>query len=224
MKYLSVILLLMAALIIAVLVAVLIIIGFVNLNQNTGGTSPETITISPTSAPAPEPAFTTIETTPSNQDPIIGSWLNGIVFYANGTVGSDGHTTWEVNENENNSYFIKSDVLSPGANNPRSVSSTEWIYNPASDKINKRGSLETFARGIPTPVPTTIPTITAIQTQLTQRINTTNLSGGGQGSPGKFSYSDCLSACKIAFSVDHNNGVFNDCIQTCNIENLKGSN
>jgi hypothetical protein len=222
MKYLSVILLLMAALIIAVLVAVLILIGIVNLNQNTG--SPETITISPTWEPEPEPVFTTSETTPSDQDPIIGSWLNGMVFYANGTVGSDGYTTWEINVNENNSYFIKSDVLSPGANNPRSVSSAEWIYNPASDKINKRGSPETFARGIPTPVPTTIPAITTIQTQLTQRINTTNLSGSGQGIPSKFSYSDCLSACKIAFSVDRNNGIFNDCIQTCNINNLKGSN
>jgi hypothetical protein len=222
MKYLSVILLLMAVLIIAVLVAALILIGIVNLNQNT--VSPETITISPTSAPEPEPTFTTIETTPSNQDPIIGSWLNGMVFYANGTVGSDGTTTWEINKNENNSYFIKSDMLSPGANNPRSVSSAEWIYNPASDKINKRGSPETVARGKPTPVPTTKPTITTIQTQLTQRINTTNLSGSGQGIPGKFSYSDCLSACKIAFSVDHNNGIFNDCIQTCNIENLKVSN
>jgi hypothetical protein len=222
MKYLSVILLLMAVLIIAVLVAVLIIIGIVNLNQSTG--SPETITLSLTWAPEPEPAFTTIETTPSDQDPIIGSWLNGMVFYANGTVGSDGTTTWEINENENNSYFIKSDVLSPGANNPRSVTSTEWIYTPALDKIKQRGSSEFFARGIPTPVPTTIPAITTIQTQLTQRINTTNLSGSGQTLPGKFSYSDCLSACKIAFSVDHNNGIFNDCIQTCNIENLKVSN
>jgi hypothetical protein len=74
---------------------------------------------------------------------------------------------------------------------------------------------------IPTLVSTPIPAVTTIQTQLTPGVNTTILSEGGQGSiPGKFSYSDCLSACKIAFSVDHNNGIFNDCIQTCNIKNL----
>ena len=224
MKYLSVVLLLMAALIIAVLVAVLIIIGFVNLNQETSGTPPQTITISPASTPAPIPTFTTIETTQSNQDPIIGSWLNGMVFYANGTVGSVGTTTWEVNKNENNSYFVISDVLSPGTNNQRSVSSIEWIYNPASDKINKRGSSESFSRGIPTSVPTSIPTITPLQAQLTQGVNTTNLSGSGQGIPSKFNYSDCVKACKISFFVDHNSGVYNDCLHTCNIENLRVSN
>ena len=87
-----------------------------------------------------------------------------MVFYPNGTVGSDGTTVWKVNKNENNSYFVISDMLSPGANNPRNVTSAEWIYNPLSDKINMRGSSQTFARGIPTPVPTPVPTITTNQT------------------------------------------------------------
>ena len=214
MKYHSIVLLLMATLIIAVFVITLIIIGFVNLNQNTSGNPPQTITISPTSTPVHRLTVTTNQTK-STQDPIIGSWLNGMVFYPNGTVGSDGTTSWEVNKNENNSYFIISDVLSPGANNPRSVTSTEWIYNPASDKINMRGSSKTFARGIPTPVPTLIPTITTIQTQLNQGVNT---------SPSKFNYQDCLNSCKINYVADHNIGLYNDCIQTCNIENLKVSN
>jgi hypothetical protein len=215
MKYHMIVILLMATLLVAVLVGGLIIVGLINLNQNTEGTPQQTVTIMPTPKLTPRPVTNQTQTT---GDSIIGSWLNGMVFYPNGTVGSDGMTSWEVNTNENNSYFVISDVLSAGANNPRSVSSTEWIYNPAFDKINKRGSSEFFARGIPTTKPTTKPTVTTIQTQQTQRMNTTTLS------PGKFSYSDCLSACKIAFSVDHNNGIFNDCIQTCNIENLKVSN
>ena len=115
---------------------------------------PQTPTISPTS-------------TQSTQDPIIGSWLNGMVFYANGTVGSDGTTSWQINKNEKNSYFIIFDVPSGEANNKRIVISTEWIYNPASDAINKRGSSESFSRGIPTPVAKPIPPFTTIQTPTT---------------------------------------------------------
>ena len=218
MKYHSIVLLLMATIIIAVFVGALIIIGFVNLNENTSATPSQTITISPTPTAVPRPTVTTNKTQ-STRDPIIGSWLNGMVFYPNGTVGSDGTTSWEVNKNENNSYFVISDVLSPGANNPRSVTSTEWIYNPASDKINMRGSSQTFARGIPTPVPTPVPTITTIQTQLTQGVNISNISESGKG---QFNYQDCLNSCKTNYVADHNIGLYNDCIQTCNIENLKG--
>ena len=212
MKPLSTVLLLMAVLIAAVLVAVFIIIGFSYINLDNGGTPPQTITTSTTSIPTQRPVFTTI-TTQSTQDPIIGPWLNGMVFYANGTVGSVGTTSWQswqVNTNENNSYFILSDV---GGTNSRVVASTEWLYNPASDKINKRGSLESFARGIPKPTPTPITTVTTTQTQQTQVVSITT-------TPAPFSYNDCLSACKIIFSVDRNNGAYNDCLNTCNIKNL----
>jgi hypothetical protein len=117
----------------------------------------QTPAISSTSPSAPVPLTNQTQTT---RDPIIGSWLNGMVFNADGTVGGDGTTTWKVNTNENNSYFVISDVLSAGANNPRSVTSTEWIYNPFSDKINIRGSSQTFARGIRT----TKPTVTTTRT------------------------------------------------------------
>jgi hypothetical protein len=216
MKPHSTVLLLMAVLIAAVLMAVLIIIGLFYINPDTGGTPPQTITISPTSIHTPRPVFTTIPTQ-SDQDPIIGPWLNGMVFYANGTVGSEGITSWQswqVNTNENNSYFVLTDMSSEGGKYSRDVTSTEWLYNPASDKINKRGSLESFARGIPKPTPTPITTVTTIHTQLTQVVTTTT-------TPASFSYNDCISACKIIFSVDRNNGAFNDCLQTCNIENLK---
>lgn len=218
MKPHSTVLLLMAVLIAAVLVAVLIIIGLFYINPDTGGNPPQTITISPTAMPTRGTVFTTIPTR-TNQDPIIGPWLNGMVFYANGTVVSVGITSWQswqVNKNENNSYFIISDVPSEGGKYSRDVTSTEWLYNPASDKINKRGSLESFARGIPKPTPKPITTVTTIQTQQTQVVNTTT-------TPAKFSYPDCVSACKIIFSVDRNNGAYNDCMQTCNIENLKVS-
>ena len=215
MKYHMVVILLMAMILVAVVVGGLIIVGFINLNQNNEVTPQQTVTIMPTPKLTPRPVTNQTQTT--NNSTIIGSWLNGMVFYPNGTVGSDGTTSWEANKNENNSYFVISDVLSAGANNPRSVSSTEWIYNPAFDKINKRGSSEFFARGIPTTKPTTKPTVTTIQIQQTQRMNTTTLSSG------KFSYSACMDGCKINYVADHNVGLYNDCIQTCNIENLKAS-
>jgi hypothetical protein len=105
----------------------------------------------------------TVSVTPT-RDPILGPWRNGMFFYANGTLDGNGTTTWKVNKNENNSYFIISDVPSEGANNIRKVSSTEWKYNPASDKINMRGSSESFSRGIPTPKPTPLPSLTTMQT------------------------------------------------------------
>ena len=122
----------------------------------------ETVLITP--APASGSLTDQIQTT---RDPIIGSWMNGMVFNADGTVGTDGYTTWKVNKNENNSYFVISDVPSNEANNQRRVTSPEWIYNPFSDKIYIRGSSQTFARGIPTPVPTPVPTSTTNQTVTT---------------------------------------------------------
>ncbi len=131
------------------------------VNETVLVTQTQTPAISPISTSAPVPLTNQTQTT---RDPIIGSWLNGMVFNADGTVGGDGTTTWKVNKNENNSYFVISDVLSAGANNPRSVTSTEWIYNPFSDKINIRGSSQTFARGIRNTKPTTKPTVTTSRT------------------------------------------------------------
>jgi hypothetical protein len=131
------------------------------VNETVLVTPTQTPAISPTSTSAPVPLTNQTQTT---GDPIIGSWLNGLVFNADGTVGGDGTTSWKVNKNENNSYFVISDVLSAGANNPRSVTSTEWIYNPFSDKINIRGSSQTFARGIRNTKPTTKPTVTTSRT------------------------------------------------------------
>lgn len=91
-----------------------------------------------------DPVFTSntaigIETAVSKQDSIIGKWQNGMVFYANGTVGSDGITSWHANGNARNSYFIIRDEPS-AFDRGRNVTSTEWIYIPESDCIHRRGS------------------------------------------------------------------------------------
>jgi ABC-type oligopeptide transport system substrate-binding subunit len=121
-------------LIILVLVTVLLAAGCVSKPQETGVITRITTTL-PASTPAP-----TIIQTPSNQDPIVGSWQNGLIFYANGTVGSDGTTSWKVNKDEKNSYFITSDKPSE-LDKGRDITSAEWVYNPVSDSIHKRGSL-----------------------------------------------------------------------------------
>jgi hypothetical protein len=132
------------------------------------GAVPVTPTMTPPKSPTPTPApvATTIQTQPA-RDPIIGSWLNGMDFNADGTVGGDGYTTWQVNRNQKYSYFVISDRPSPVGNNQRDVTSAEWIYNPFSDKIYRRGSSETFSREIPPSKPTTIPPLTTIQTPAT---------------------------------------------------------
>jgi hypothetical protein len=73
---------------------------------------------------------------------------------------------------------------------------------------------------IPISVPTPIPTVTTVQTQLTPWVNTTIPSESGEGTPGTFNYPNCLDACKTNYWADHNVGLYNDCIQTCNIKNL----
>jgi hypothetical protein len=104
------------------------------------------------------PVLTTVQTQPA-RDPIIGSWMNGMVFNADGTVGSDGYTTWRENPDQNNSYFVLTNAPSGGG---RSVTSAEWIYNPASDKIYMRGSSVTYFRGVPKATPK--PTVTTVGT------------------------------------------------------------
>ena len=53
-----------------------------------------------------------------------------------------------------------------------------------------------------------------MQTQLTQEAITPTISG-------EFNLEECLGICKINYSIDKNIGLYNDCVQTCNIENLK---
>jgi hypothetical protein len=122
MRYLTVILFLAAALV------------------TTGCVSgPQDVGIVPSRAtPLPATEITTIPT-PSGQDPIVGTWQNGMVFYANGTFGNDGTTSWRANRDEKNAYFIISDKPSE-LDRARNVTSTEWLYIPASDCIHKRGS------------------------------------------------------------------------------------
>lgn len=207
MNYTSTVLLLMAVLIAAVLVAVFIVIGLFYVNVDTGGNPPQTVATTPTVKPTTRQIVTTVQT-PSNQDPIIGPWMNGMVFYPNGTVINNGGTpqTWQVNLNENNSYFL----ISGG----QDITSTEWQYNPDSDKIGQRGSLESFSRGKPAPTPKPVTTITTVTTQQTQVVNTTS-------TPKPFSYSDCIDVCKINYYADRQIGFYNDCLNTCNIENLR---
>ena len=116
---------------ILLLVASLIAAGCVSGPQNVGF-----VTTNPTPLPISVP--TTIQT-PSGQDPIVGTWQNGMVFFANGTFGNDGTTSWRANRDEKNAYFIISDKPSE-LDRARNVTSTEWVYIPASDCIHKRGS------------------------------------------------------------------------------------
>lgn len=153
------------------------------------GTTPAPVATPSPRATPPGPAATA---TLQARDPILGSWTNGLVFHADGTVGSGGNTTWKANRYQNYSYFVITDVPSAGSANQRNVTSTEWIYNPYSDKIYLRGSSESFGRqaaapesspGVPvtetaapaTPVPTTCPpaATTAVNTTVTTAATTT---------------------------------------------------
>jgi len=107
--------------------------------------------------------------TQPGQDPLIGSWLNGMVFYPNGSVGNDGTTTWKNNENQKNSYFVIARTSggvdwNGGRTVDPSVSSTEWIYDPVTDRISRHGSNSYWiSRGIPkTTIPTPAPIIKRI--------------------------------------------------------------
>ncbi len=213
MKYMYVILLLMAGLIAAAVVAAWIFMGLGTLNQNNDNSLSSGMTVSAQSTPAPRPTFapTPEPDVPYARDPIVGSWMNGMVFLANGTVGGEGKRSWRINENENNSYF----VISEGAPNAGSISSTEWVYNPGSDQITRRGSAESFSRGVPPTVFTPTPAITYTQ------IPVPTLAETGNGTTKKFSYTDCIDACKLNYWADRHIGMYNDCLNTCNIENLK---
>lgn len=148
--------------------------------------------------------ITPAEVVNKTPDPILGPWLNGMTFYENGTV-NDQHTTWTANPDDNTSYFLLSDK----------PSFAEWTYNPSSDQINQRGSRQVFGRGIPAPVIM----LTATPTQSPPAMNISNSSGTGET---KFSYSGCLDFCKSIY-YPQRIGLYNDCLQACNIENQKTS-
>jgi hypothetical protein len=133
-------------------------------------------------------------------DPILGPWLNGMTFLSNGTLSGRGPSSWQSNNNDNTSYFVISDQ----------PSFEEWIYNPISDTISKRGSAQSFSRGTPplTQVPTSLPTATPIKTSQTP-LETY-----------KFNFQTCLDSCKNMY-YPQKIGFYNDCIQNCNVDNLK---
>jgi hypothetical protein len=100
----------------------------------------ETITIVAT--PTPEPTVTPRQ---AGVDPIIGAWDNGMVFNADGTVGSDGNTFWKANDMLEYSYFVTSETravkdVEAGRVIDPSATATEWIYNPHSDTLHMRDS------------------------------------------------------------------------------------
>jgi hypothetical protein len=114
-----------------------------------------TITIAAT--PTPEPTLTRPLT---GMDPIIGSWDNGMIFNADGTVGSDRNVTWKANTMVENSYFVTAATgqiydRKAGSKVDPTVSSAEWIYNPASDTIHIRDTIIAARRVLHVPATAT---------------------------------------------------------------------
>jgi hypothetical protein len=158
---------------ILMIILVLIVAGCVSENSKltTSSISDTSKTQVSTSILTTQPTLTPLLIT---QDPIIGSWRNDMIFYINGTVIVDSHrnsrydayhsfyvydddgtqvpsglTSWKKNENVINSYFVIYEGLDPNSwiNPQRTVIATEWIYNPSTDSINKRGSSNFIFRG-----------------------------------------------------------------------------
>lgn len=108
--------------------------------------------------PTPEP---TVTRPLQGMDPIIGSWENGLIFDADGYVGGNRNISWKANDMEKHSYFVTVESravkdIEAGRIIDPSALSTEWIYNPYSDAIHKRGSSQGFRRvveGTVTPAP-----------------------------------------------------------------------
>jgi hypothetical protein len=149
----------MRYLLIALLLSlVLITAGCATKNQEV--TPPQTtITIVPT--PTPEP---TVTRPLPGMDPIIGSWDNGMVFSADGSVGSDNTISWKANEMVKYSYFVTTETRAVkdekgGRTVDPTALSKEWIYNPNSDTIHLRDTTTAARRVLPvmvtaTPAPT----------------------------------------------------------------------
>ena len=128
----------MGYLIIIVLLALVLITAGCATTKPAVVAPPQTITIVPT--PTPEP---TVTRPLPGMDPIIGSWDNGMVFDADGSVGGDRNITWKANDMVNYSYFVTTETgavsdAKSGSRIDPTASSKEWIYNPGSDTIHIR--------------------------------------------------------------------------------------
>jgi len=105
-----------------------------------------------TTIPAPE--STTFQNQPT-QDPIIGSWQNGMLFYQDGSLYGHGSSfaLWKKNEKVENCYFIiPQEIVN---NEYKGGVQEEWLYDPKTDRISKTGSSDYISRGKPIPaIPT----------------------------------------------------------------------
>ena len=148
-----------SCLIFVFLVLVLMTAGCATTKQEVTTPPPTTLTIVAT--PTPEP---TITRPLPGMDPIIGSWDNGMVFNADGSVGSDGTTTWKANDMLKNSYFVTTQTpgvfdAAGGRRIGPTITSTELIYNPGSDTLHIRDS-STGIRRVLSVKATAVPAVT----------------------------------------------------------------
>lgn len=138
---------------------VILLVVLVLVTAGCTTTQQQAVTPEPTAAvvstPTPEPTVTRPQ---AGMDPIIGSWENGLVFGADGYIGGDRNVTWKANDMEKYSYFVTVESravkdIEAGRMIDPSALSTEWIYNPYSDTIHKRGSNEGIRRALEGSVP-----------------------------------------------------------------------
>lgn len=139
--------------IVILLLALVLVSAGCTTSQQPVATPEPTATIPPT--PTPEPTVTRPQ---AGMDPIIGSWENGLAFGADGYVGGDRNVTWKANDMEEYSYFVTVESravkdIEAGRMIDPSALSTEWIYNPYSDTIHKRGSTQGIRRALEGSVP-----------------------------------------------------------------------
>jgi hypothetical protein len=126
--------------IVILLLALVLVTAGCTTTQQPVATPEPTAPIPPT--PTPEPTLTPPQ---AGMDPIVGSWENGLIFDADGYIGGDRNVSWKANDMEKYSYFVTVESravkdLEAGRMVDPSALSTEWIYNPYSDTIHKRGS------------------------------------------------------------------------------------
>jgi hypothetical protein len=160
-------------------ICVILIAGLVLAAGCTGSGYKTVTTASKSVTPQPLPAVAhpvTSETTPvmtsqavpaataaqTPTDPILGQWDNGMVFNADGTVElpvpGSGTTSWKLNSDENNSYFIitENNPVRTDANgamflSSRQLTTTEWLYDPVHDTIHRKGAPEFSSRNTSSP-------------------------------------------------------------------------
>jgi len=132
--------------IVILLLALVLVSAGCTMTQQPVATPEPTMTIPPT--PTPEPTVTRPQ---AGVDPIIGSWENGLIFDDQGYVNGDRNITWKANDMEKYSYFVTvesravKDLEAGTAADPYAYAK-EWIYNPYSDSIHRRGSNEGVRR------------------------------------------------------------------------------